>query len=78
MSEAVTQGGDPEVNRVTVDEVLERMRRGEPLAVVDSRSSESWSEADSQIPGSIRVPPDRAAEFIERVPKDRGVITYCT
>lgn len=66
------------VNRVTVDEVTERLRKGEPLAFVDSRSDESWNKAGTQIPGSIRVPPDRPGAAVASVPKDRSVITYCT
>lgn len=67
-----------EVSRVTLDEVRARMDRGEPLALVDARSAEAWSKAESQIPGSVRVPPDEAAEHLADVPKGRSVVTYCT
>ena len=67
-----------EVPRVTVDEVKARLDRGEPIAFVDSRSAHAWSTSDVQIPGSVRVPPDDAIKFLERVPKNRSVITYCT
>lgn len=78
MSEEVTRTEEIDVSRVTADEVKERMDKGEPLAFVDSRSEKSWGEADAQIPGSVRVPPDRAEELVSGVPKDRSVVTYCT
>jgi rhodanese-related sulfurtransferase len=67
-----------EVSRVTVDEVRARLDRGEPLVFVDARSAESWGKAQSQIPGSVRVPPDEVAAHAGDVPRGRAVITYCT
>jgi rhodanese-related sulfurtransferase len=67
-----------EITRITVDEVRERLARGEPLTFVDARSAESWAKADTQIPGSVRVPPDDVAGHVEDVPRDRAIVTYCT
>jgi rhodanese-related sulfurtransferase len=67
-----------EVTRVTVDEVRTRLDRGEPLVFVDARSAESWGKAETQIPGSVRVPPDDVAGHADDVPRGRGIITYCT
>ena len=67
-----------EVTRITVDEVRERIARGETLAIVDARSAESWGKARTQIPGSIRVPPDDVAGHAANVPRNRAVVAYCT
>ena len=67
-----------EPTRVTVDEVKERMERGEPLAFVDTRNPKAWGEADSKLPGAIRVPADELDEHLQEIPRDRAVITYCT
>jgi rhodanese-related sulfurtransferase len=67
-----------EVSRVTVDEVRTRLERGEPLVFVDARSAESWGKSESQIPGSVRVPPDDVAAHADDVPRGQAVITYCT
>ena len=67
-----------EITRITVDEVRERLARGEPLAIVDARSAEAWAKAETQIPGFIRVPPDDVAGPADDVPRDRAVVTYCT
>ena len=67
-----------EATRVTVDEVRERMERGEPFAFVDTRNPKAWAEADTKLPGAIRVPADEVAQHLQEIPRDRAVITYCT
>ena len=67
-----------EPTRITVDEAKERLDRGEPLAFVDTRNPKAWGEADTKLPGAIRVPADEVDEHLDEIPKDRAVITYCT
>lgn len=45
-----------EATRVTVDEVKERLDRGEELVFVDTRNPQAWGESDAKLPGAIRVP----------------------
>jgi rhodanese-related sulfurtransferase len=67
-----------EPTRVTVDEVKERMDRGEQFVFVDTRNPKAWGEADTKLPGAIRVPADEAEQHLAEIPHDRTVITYCT
>jgi rhodanese-related sulfurtransferase len=67
-----------EATRVTVDEIRERMARGEQFAFVDTRNPKAWAEADTRLPGAIRVPADEVEKHLAEIPKDRAVITYCT
>ena len=67
-----------EATRVTVDEVKERMDRGEQFAFVDTRNPQAWAEAETKLPGAIRVPADEVEEHLGGIPRDRAVITYCT
>jgi hypothetical protein len=67
-----------EPTRVTVDEVRERMNRGEPFAFVDTRNPKAWGESDVKLPGAIRVPADEVEQHLSEIPKDRVVVTYCT
>jgi len=67
-----------EATRVTVDELKERMDRGEQFAFVDTRNPIAWGEANNKLPGAIRVPADQVEEHLDEIPKDRTVITYCT
>lgn len=66
------------VTRVTVDEVIERMNRGEELVFIDSRNPQAWGEADAKLPGAIRVPADEIEQHFDEIPRDHSVIAYCT
>ena len=67
-----------ETTRVTIDEIKERMDRGEQFTFVDSRNPQAWAEAENKLPGAIRVPADEVEEHLAEIPHDRTVITYCT
>jgi rhodanese-related sulfurtransferase len=67
-----------EATRVTVDEVKERMNRGEQFAFVDTRNPKAWDEAKTKLPGAIREPADEVEQHLTHIPRDRTVITYCT
>ena len=67
-----------ETTRVTVDEVGERMNRGEQFAFVDTRNPTAWGEANEKLPGAIRVPAEEVDQHLDEIPHDRTVITYCT
>ena len=67
-----------EATRITVDEVKQRLDRGEQFTFVDSRNPQAWAEADKKLPSAIRVPADELEQHLDEIPKDRTVITYCT
>ena len=67
-----------EATRITVDEVSERMNRGEPFAFVDTRNPQAWGQSDLKLPNAIRVPADEIGQHLDEIPHDRTVITYCT
>lgn len=67
-----------EATRVTVDELRERMNRGERLFFVDTRNPTAWAEAETKLPGAARIPADEVEKHLSDIPRDRSVITYCT
>jgi rhodanese-related sulfurtransferase len=67
-----------EATRVTVEEIKERMDRSEQFAFVDTRNPTAWSEADTKLPGAIRIPADDVDNHLNELPKDRVIIAYCT
>jgi rhodanese-related sulfurtransferase len=67
-----------EATRVTVDEVKERMDRGESFTFIDTRNPNAWAEANTKLPNAIRVSAGEVEEHLDEIPKDRTVITYCT
>lgn len=64
--------------RVTVDEVMERLNRGEEMQFLDTRNPKAWSDADTKLPGAIRVPEDEVEKHLAELTRDRTIITYCT
>jgi rhodanese-related sulfurtransferase len=54
------------------------MKRGEPFAFVDTRNPQAWAEAETILPGAVRVTADEAENHLQEIPRDRTVITYCT
>ena len=67
-----------EATRITVDEVKERMQRGEQFTFVDSRNPTAWAESDKKLPNAIRVPANELEQHLNEIPKNRAAITYCT
>lgn len=67
-----------ESTRVTVDEVKERMERGEQFVFIDTRNPTAWGESDTKLPGAIRAPADEVEQHLDEIPQDRVIITYCT
>ena len=67
-----------EATRVTVDEVKERMDRGEQFTFVDTRNPTAWSEAETKLPGAVRVPAEEVEQHLSEITRDRTAITYCT
>ena len=66
------------VPRITIEDLKRRMDAHEALAILDSRASDAWKSSDSQIPDSIRVPPDEVDQHVSEIPRDRLVVPYCT
>jgi rhodanese-related sulfurtransferase len=67
-----------EATRVTVDEVIERMNRGEQFTFIDTRNPHAWAESNEKLPGALRIPADEVDKHLSEIPHDRAIITYCT
>ena len=67
-----------EATRITVDEVKQRLDRGEQFTFVDTRNPKAWAEADQKLPNAIRVPAEELEQHLAEIPKDRTAIIYCT
>lgn len=68
----------PEPTRVTVDEVIERLNRGEQFIFIDARNPNAWGQSETKLPGAIRVPSDEVAQHLNEIPQGRTIISYCT
>ncbi|HKQ75680.1 MAG TPA: rhodanese-like domain-containing protein [Blastocatellia bacterium] len=74
------------VRRVTAEEVMRRLDRGEAVVFVDSRNPQAWSQSKEKLPGAIRIPAGEVEQHLKEIPKaclEGGpegcwIITYCT
>jgi rhodanese-related sulfurtransferase len=67
-----------DIPRISPEDVLDAMRRGERIVFVDARSEQAWASATEQIPASIRVPPNDVDQHAGEVPGGATVVAYCT
>ncbi len=64
--------------RITPDELRRRMDAGEDFTVIDVRNPKAWAQSDVIIPEAIRVPLENLEQNLQRIPKNRPVVAYCT
>jgi rhodanese-related sulfurtransferase len=76
MTSDTTQATAP--TRVTAEEIVERLNRGEKFTFLDTRNPKAWSESNEMLPGALRVPADELDKHLDKIPRDRTIITYCT
>lgn len=67
-----------DVKRVTVQEVKQKMHRGESITFIDTRNPQAWASSSVRLPGAIRVPADAVEAHIKEIPQGRTLVTYCT
>ncbi|HEX5482198.1 MAG TPA: rhodanese-like domain-containing protein [Terriglobia bacterium] len=66
-----------EITKLTADEVIARMQRGERFLFIDARSSADWNAADVILPGAIHVPADEVARHVSEIPLGHPLVSYC-
>jgi NhaP-type Na+/H+ or K+/H+ antiporter len=67
-----------DVPRVTPRELAERLASADPPLVLDVRTRSAYAGDEARIPGSVRVPPDRVAEWAAGQDHARSIVAYCT
>ncbi len=67
-----------EVPRIIIDELKKRMDRGEPILLIDARNSRDWGESGVRLPGAIRMPVGEVEQNLDKLPRDRLTVAYCT
>jgi rhodanese-related sulfurtransferase len=67
-----------DVTKITVNDVMGRLERDEPVFFVDSRNPQAWAESNVRLPGAARVPADDVESHLADIPTDGTIVTYCT
>ena len=63
------------VPRLSVDELRQKMERGE-VTLIDVRDADSFRS--SHIAGAVHIPLASVEAQIQYLPKDKPIVTYCT
>ena len=68
---------DPEY--ITIDQVVDAMKSGTPVVVLDARSERSYEDSDETVTGSIRLSPDTSVADARRlnVRRDAVLPVFC-
>jgi rhodanese-related sulfurtransferase len=64
--------------RISIDEVKQRLDSGEPILFIDTRDPEAWDESDIKLPGALRIHFSEIEKHLDKLPRDKLIVTYCT
>lgn len=65
-------------DRIEPDELMGRLQRGDAVTIIDLRHPLDALPDPRTLPGALRMTPDELRERQGEIPRDRGVILYCT
>ena len=71
----VVQGDKSEVARIAAED-LRAKTRANSVVVIDVRDAASYEQG--HIPGALHIPMASVEANLDRIPKDKEVVTYCT
>lgn len=71
----VIQGDKAEVTRIAAEDLREKTKAG-AVTVIDVRDATAF--ASGHIPGSLNIPMASIEANLDRIPKGREIVTYCT
>jgi len=66
------------IPRISIQELKEKIDRGEPIVILDVRSGADYEPSKVKITGAVRIPLSQLNDRYGELPKDREIIAYCT
>jgi hypothetical protein len=76
-SALITACASDDPPRMTKEELKGRL--GDPdLVVVDVRAGGSWTDSATKIKGAVREDPAAVKNWVEKYPKDKTFVFYCS
>jgi len=73
---AILQASD-NIPRMSIQELKEKMDRGEKIFILDVRSGEDYASSMFKIKDAVRIPVDSLEDRYQELPKDVEIIAYC-
>jgi rhodanese-related sulfurtransferase/DNA-binding transcriptional ArsR family regulator len=68
-------GSREDLEPISSEELLARLKAGEPLVVVDVRPAEEYRAA--HLPGAVSIPLGELEQRLSELPRDRQIVAYC-
>jgi membrane protein DedA with SNARE-associated domain len=65
-------------DRISPEDLRDKIEAGEPLLVVDLRHSYELEQEAATLPGAVRIPPDELEFRRQELPRDRDIVLFCT
>jgi len=66
------------IARITPLELQRKLEAGEPVVVVDLRSSAAFEAEPEKLPGALHLSPEELEQRHLEIPRDRDIVLYCT
>ena len=76
-SSLITACASDDPPRMTTEE-LKGMLGDPELVVVDVRAGGSWTDSTTKIKGAVREDPTAVQNWVQKYPKDRTLVFYCS
>ena len=65
--------------RISAEALLEKIKKGEPVLILDVRASGQYTSSATRVKDDIRIDKDEDLETkMKDVPHDRPIVAYCT
>src|SRR5713226_317807 len=63
------------IESISADQLLARLKAGEPLVMVDVRPAEEYQAA--HVAGAVSIPLEELKRRLRELPRDREIVAYC-
>lgn len=64
--------------RITIGDLKRKLDRKEEVIIIDARAGSSWIGSSVRIKGSIHITTDQLDAGIDKLPKNKEIVIYCT
>ena len=68
----------PDAPRITATDLKKRIDAGEHFTLIDTRNPQAWAESSVKAAGALRIPLDDLDQNLDKIPKTKPIVTYCT
>lgn len=75
--EALAARTGDSIPRMTIQELKDKMDRGDRIVILDVRTAEDYSTSPNKIRGAIRIPLDQLKSRYTELPAAAEIVTYC-